>query len=346
MIELELQFLTLIITTPLFKHNPPASLMKQSLLILALVPCFVFANPEIFTAEAAFDFGEVRSGEVIEHTFILENRGNERLKIQDIKTSCGCTTPDNKAMVISPGEKKSLKVVLNLKDKTGPQTQYVTLSTNDPDNRSFSLKLSGEAVANIQVTPRTLNLMQKDPDQPHEGEILLRSTRGEKFAVVKVTANRDRLISEVLPAADGLSARILVTPRPQKGQGHFTDVLEIDTSDPDVEQVRVLVMWQISTGISVAPGQVNLVLNDKPQTLDRYLMVRGYPGLKEPLEITKVEWPGQGVEISFADTEKFGWRIHLKSFTPNPGMKDTEILIHTNAAGFEILKVPVRVLDK
>jgi hypothetical protein len=334
----------------MYKHNPPASLMKRFPLFaffpLIFVSTFAPANPRLFVAEPEINFGEARSGEVLEKEFILENRGNETLKIRDIKTSCGCTTPENKSMIIQAGEKKALKVVLDLKDKTGPQNQYITLSSNDPDNKSFSLKISGEAVPDILVTPRTLNLMQKDPDQPHEGEVLLSSTRGEAFDVTKVTANRDRVTAEVIPSADGQSARILVTPRPQKGQGHFTDVLEIDTSNPKVKQVRVLVMWQISTGLSVAPGQVNLILSDKVQILDRYLMVRGYPGLKVPLEVTGVEWPGQEVEILFTDTEKFGWRIHLKAFTPNPSMKDSEILIHTNAEGFETLKVPVRILEQ
>lgn len=324
--------------------------MKQfilnSFVLLIFLSTLAMANPELFVAEPEINFGEARSGDVLEKEFILENRGNETLKIRDIKTSCGCTTPENKTMIIQAGEKKALKVVLDLKGKTGTQNQYVTLSTNDPDQISYSLKISGEAVPDILVTPRTLNLMQKDPEQPHQGEILLSSTRGETFEITKVTANRDRVTAEVIPGDDGKSARILVTPRPQKGQGHFTDVLEIDTSNPEVQQVRVLVMWQISTGLSVAPGQVNLILSDKVQILDRYLMVRGYPGLKAPLEVTGVEWPGQKVDILFTDTEKFGWRIHLKAFTPDLSMKDTEILIHTNAEGFETLKVPVRILEQ
>lgn len=316
-----------------------------ALVSLLALAAFLPADPVLFVAEPEIDFGQARTGEVLEKEFVLENRGNETLKIRDIKTSCGCTAPDNASMTIPAGERKTLKIVLDLKDKTGPQNQYVTLSTNDPERRSFSLKLSGEAVPDIVVSPRTLNLMQKTPDARHQGEILLTSTRGEPFQVKKVTANRDRVTAEVIPGEDGMSARILVTPRPQKGQGHFTDVLEIDTSNPAVQQVRVLVMWQISTGISVAPGQVNLVLSDKKQVLDRYLMVRGYPGLKAPLTVTGVEWPGQEVEIAFTDTEKFGWRIHLKAFTPVAAMADTEILIHTNAEGFETLKVPVRILE-
>lgn len=306
----------------------------------------LFADPVLFVDQADYEFGEQRSGTVVEHAFMLENRGTGTLKISDIKTSCGCTTSGESAMAIAAGEKKPLVVKIDLHGRSGPQTQHVRLSTNDPDRQTFNLKLSGEAVPDIRVEPRTLNLMQTDPDAPHEGILTLTSTNGKPFEVTSVTVNRDRVTASVEAAEDGLSAKIKVLPRPQEGQGHFTDVLEINTSNPDVQAVRVLVMWQVSTGVSVSPGQLNLVLSDTDLRLDRYLMVRGYPGLKEPLQVTSVEWPGQDVEIGFIDTEKFGWRIHLKSFRPQPGMKNTEILIHTNAEGFETLKIPVRVLEK
>ena len=305
----------------------------------------LIADPELFVKQPDFEFGEQRSGSIVSHEFLLENRGNETLKIRDIKTSCGCTTPNENVMVIPAGKQKPLKVEMDLEGRSGPQTQYVTLSTNDPEQRSYSLKLSGEAIPQIRVEPRTLNLMQNDPDATHQGVVTLTSTTAEKFKVTSVTANRDRVTTTIEGSEDGKSSRILVVPRPQEGQGHFTDVLSIKTSNPEIKEVKVLVMWQISTGVSVAPGQINLVLSDQKVTLDRYLMVRGYPGLKEPLAVTGVEWPGQDVGIEFADTGKFGWRVHLMKFTPKAEMGNSEIVIHTNAEGFETLKIPVRLVE-
>ncbi len=306
----------------------------------------LFADPELFIEQAEFDFGALPSGSMVSHIFVLENRGNETLKIRDIKTSCGCTTPDEKVMAIPAGKQKKLKVEMDLKGRSGPQTQFVTLTSNDPEQRSYNLKLFGEAIPLIQVEPRTLNLMQSDPDSLHQGVVTLTSTTDEKFEVTSVTANRDKVTASIKSAADGKSAQITVVPKPQERQGHFTDVLLIKTSHPEVKEVKVLVMWQISTGVSVAPGQVNMVLSDQNVVLDRYLMVRGYPALKEPLAVTGVEWPGQDVKIEFSDTGKFGWRVHLKKFSPRKEMKDTEIVIHTNAEGFETLKVPVRIIEK
>jgi hypothetical protein len=323
--------------------------MKQlkSLLLLLLLLCtsFVSAYPLLVVQQPLYDFGEEPTGALIEHEFILENQGDENLKIKNIKTSCGCTTPSNKTMLLKPGEKKPLSVVMDLKGRSGKQTQHVTLSTNDPNQMTYSLKITGEAVPNIRVEPRTLNLEQSKEDSSHQGELKLTSTKGKSFKVTSVIVNRDRVTSVIEHAEDGLSATIRITAKSQESQGHFTDVLKIETTDPAVGEIRVLVMWQVSTGISISPGQVNLVVSDTPGVLNRYIMVRGHPGLEEPLEVTGVEWPGQKVEISFEDTKKFGWRVHLKSFTPSESMKDSEILVHTNAEGFETLKIPVRLLE-
>lgn len=321
--------------------------MHRILFFLLFTPVFpLFATPELYIREVNFDFGEKKSGKVVQHEFLLENRGDENLKISDIKTSCGCTTSGTRTMLLKPGEMKPLAVKMDLKGRSGQQRQSLTLRTNDPNNRISVLTISGQAIPDILVEPRTLNLQEQELGKVHQGELRLTSSTGEPFEIVRVTAKRENLEVEIEQAADGLSAKIQVTSKPQEGQGHFTDVLEIETTNPNVKQVRVLVMWQISTGISISPGQVNLILDEDGKALNRYLLVRGYPGLAEPLEVTGVEWPGQDVEISVQNNKKFGWRIHLKSFVPKAEMKDSEILIHTNAEGFDTLKVPVRMIER
>lgn len=321
---------------------PFCRILSMPLAVFALT---LSAQPSIFSPEPEHHFGQRRSGETVQHGFTLQNRGNAHLKIEKIQTSCGCTTLSARTMEFEPGEEKVLPVELDLTGRVGNQTQQVILHTNDPENRVYRLKMQGEAVPEIQVEPRTLNLQREQPDEPHRGSVTLTSSTGKPFTVTKASANRDRLEIEIERAGDGLSSVLRVTPKPLDGQGHFTDVLEVQTSNETMPLLRILVMWQISTGISVAPGQLNLVTGQNEQTLDRYLMVRGYEGLEKPLEVTKVEWPGREVEITWQDTQRFGWRIHLKSFVPDPEMHGEDILIHTNAEGFETLRIPVRVVN-
>lgn len=52
----------------------------------------VIAGPKISVDNAVYDFGEVLEGIAVIHTFILSNVGDESLAIEQVHTSCGCTT--------------------------------------------------------------------------------------------------------------------------------------------------------------------------------------------------------------------------------------------------------------
>jgi hypothetical protein len=315
-------------------------------LVVILMSSPVAARPKIVIDQPHMRFGERRTGEQIEHTFTIRNAGDEPLRISGIRASCGCTTPGVTSLRIPPGEQENLPVRIDLKGRKGEQNQRVILSTNDPDHRTLTLRLSGVAIPAITIEPRTLNLGLVDPEDPQPGILTLRSTNGDPFRVTEVSANQKRVVVSLAPSPDHRSANIQVTPKTGQGDGQFTDVVLIETDHPEVDNERVLVMWQISTGVTVAPSTVKLVLTDRPQLLNRYLMVRGYPGMEEPLNILSAEWVGQeGVDIDITNAGRFGWRIHLKQFEPALDMHGTRIQIRTNAKGFETLEVPVEVLQ-
>src|ERR1044072_5288197 len=48
--------------------------------------------PNIQFAETLYNFGTVKSGEVVSHDFVFTNLGATTLEITDVRPSCGCTT--------------------------------------------------------------------------------------------------------------------------------------------------------------------------------------------------------------------------------------------------------------
>ena len=304
------------------------------------------ADPAIHIDSPSVNFGVRKTGEIVSHTFTIENKGDEILRIQGIRASCGCTTPDTRELTVSPGASAPLPVRINLTGRRGQQRQFVTLTTNDPENRKVSLELAGEALAELTIEPRTLRLGQIDPDHPESGVITVTSTTGKPFEITRAEANKDRVEITVSPSDDRTSAEINVLPKIKTGDGRFTDVILLETDHPEARSERVLVMWQVHTGVAVTPSEVKLVKTDRPQLLNRYLMIRGYPGIETPLEVLDVQWPGQDqVEIVTTDTKRFGWRIHLKNFAPVESMNDSEIMVKTNDPGAETIRIPVSVVN-
>jgi len=88
--------------------------------------------PVIKFSETQHDFGKVKEGKVVEYSFSFKNIGNSILKINDIKTSCGCTAALVSSKELKPGEQGTLKVELNTSKRKGKMIKTVTIKSNDP----------------------------------------------------------------------------------------------------------------------------------------------------------------------------------------------------------------------
>ncbi|AFC22910.1 DUF1573 domain-containing protein [Saprospira grandis] len=92
-------------------------------------------------AEDAFDFGTIKQGEKVTHTFKFTNDGDKPLTITNAKGSCGCTVPQYPKEPIAPGESGEIEVEFNSAGKKGAQTKFVTLTANtNPAQTRLTIK--------------------------------------------------------------------------------------------------------------------------------------------------------------------------------------------------------------
>lgn len=67
-------------------------------------------GPRIVIEPESWDFGEVEFGKVVEKEFSLKNEGNEKLEINRVSTSCGCTKAEVDKKELEPDEEGRLLV--------------------------------------------------------------------------------------------------------------------------------------------------------------------------------------------------------------------------------------------
>lgn len=102
--------------------------------------------PVMSFKETVYDFGTVKQGEVINHTFTFTNTGKEPLVIENASASCGCTVPEWTKTPIAPGKTGEIKVQFNSTGKYGQQAPMVTIRANtEPNITQVSLKGTVEA---------------------------------------------------------------------------------------------------------------------------------------------------------------------------------------------------------
>jgi len=102
----------------------------------------------VFVDKGVYDFGTVTEGDTLERNFAFKNEGQFPLIINNIHTSCGCTTPEWPKKPIAPGESAAVKVKFNSAGKRGVQNKTVTVYANtDPAYSEITFR--------VLVNPRT-----------------------------------------------------------------------------------------------------------------------------------------------------------------------------------------------
>lgn len=96
----------------------------------------------------SFDFGDIKPGSKVEHTFNLKNAGKKELIIRDVKSSCGCTAVSPSKNVVPAGESVPLKVAFDSTGKSGRQSKTITVITNDPKNPTTVLRIASNILPN------------------------------------------------------------------------------------------------------------------------------------------------------------------------------------------------------
>lgn len=87
------------------------------------------------------DFGTIQEGAIVEHEFKFRNDGEYPLILNNISSSCGCTTPEWPKDPIGPKQVSSIKVRFDSKHKAGPQVKTITVYANtEPANIELRLK--------------------------------------------------------------------------------------------------------------------------------------------------------------------------------------------------------------
>ena len=106
------------------------------------------ANAPVITfEETEYDFGTIKQGEVVDHTFKFTNTGKSPLIIESATASCGCTVPQPPTEPIAPGETSQIEVKFNSTGKMGQQYPTVTIRANTQPN-IVKVSMKGNVEAN------------------------------------------------------------------------------------------------------------------------------------------------------------------------------------------------------
>ncbi len=96
---------------------------------------------EIEFEDKYHDFGNVKEGEKVSHTFRFTNVGENPLVISEAIPTCGCTIPSFSKHPILPGEQGEVEIEFNSSNRKGNNNRSIMIVSNAKEQRiplSFS----------------------------------------------------------------------------------------------------------------------------------------------------------------------------------------------------------------
>ncbi len=103
--------------------------------------------PSIHFDESVYDFGTLLQGVSARHKFRFTNKGQSALLIRSVRSGCGSTATVADRKLIHQGESGNIDVIFDSQGLPGRQSRSIIVITNDPDNQSVVLRITGKVVS-------------------------------------------------------------------------------------------------------------------------------------------------------------------------------------------------------
>ena len=111
-----------------------------------IVPAGAF--PKFSFDQEEHNFGQIRDGDIVSHTFRFTNSGEAPLIISKATAACGCTVPQWPKQPIPVGGSGEIQVQFDSSNKPGMQNKVVTITANTESKvKKFLIR--------AQVNPRS-----------------------------------------------------------------------------------------------------------------------------------------------------------------------------------------------
>ena len=94
----------------------------------SIIPAGAF--PKFSFNQEEHNFGQIKDGDIVSHTFRFTNTGQAPLIISKATAACGCTVPQWPKQPIPVGGSGEIKVQFDSSNKPGMQNKVVTITAN------------------------------------------------------------------------------------------------------------------------------------------------------------------------------------------------------------------------
>ncbi len=304
--------------------------------------------PKLEIPELEYHAGDVVKGTLVEHDYLVHNKGQGILKIIRVQPTCGCTITKYDPEV-KPGETGKITASLKTDNYMGETAKTINVQTNDKDLSTFTLTIKANIKTLLSVKPSekmTLGLIYVGT--PVEKEFTINSEDGEPFDITQVTTADEKVKYNIIPGPDKKSAKFQVTIPADYPVGSVNANFSLKTTHPKVENLNINMFGTMREPLSVFPSTVSFnglnkeFIEKNPESPELNKVVTVRLETEPALQVKEVKCNIPFIVATFESTQPnqaYSVKLHLDPKKAKIGPFDGALLVYTNK---KTITVPVK----
>jgi len=270
-------------------------------------------GPKLLFTAPGHEYGRMEKNTRASHTAVFYNAGDEDLRIEMVKTHCGCAAALLSSKSIGPGERGTLKVTMSSGTLPGRRVKTVEVYSNDPAAPVSRYVISCDVIADVALDPISLVVRATRNAGPVTAHFDVLSLRpGFDLEVMDIQTHREDLTSEleILPEKEGRRGfRVHLKFGPSFANGDFHERVTVTTNSDRDPRLTLSVLGSLRQSVLVVPERLYFPRLKSGESVSRSLYVYRTDG--RPLVVIAAEDAAGLFEIETKRMEPTKWEVKV-----------------------------------
>jgi len=195
-------------------------------------------GPKAVLPEMQFEFGELASGAVIEHDFVVRNEGKAPLSIQKVSM----TTPllvTQMPSEVTAGSESKIHFKLDTTNLAGKFDGVIAVFFNDSKLQQASLAFTGHIIPPIELTPMPAFFVAGQKGRGGRAAVEIVNHEREPLRLGKIEHRSDRFTTKLETVEAGHRYRLSLSLKPDGPVGKDAATITVNTSSKKMPSLKI-----------------------------------------------------------------------------------------------------------
>jgi hypothetical protein len=233
------------------------------------------------------DFGSVPRGSKAQFHFVVTNKYKEDVHILDVRSSCGCTTPQIQVRDLKTYEKGAIIATYNTNSFLGAKSATVTVTFDKPYYAEVQLNVSGFIRSDVVLTPGGVEFGTIDSGNALKRTIQIQRTGDDGWKITAIKSPNAHVTAEAVEVRRGnglVQYNLTVNVDDKAPVGYVKDALLVETNDKVAGTFAVDVEGRVVSELSVSPASLFLGVLKPGEVVTKSVVIKG----KKPFKVVSM----------------------------------------------------------